>query len=147
MSTIGDYKISALRINFPHRRENELAAWAETYLRERKEISMDDPLLKAIGTRMMDARKKAGYTQEQLGEVTGLSIKMISAAENGHKAMRPANIIKISESLGISTDYLLKGEDTLIASLAETARLDALTPKQRNALQRMVEDFLSAFEV
>ncbi len=51
---------------------------AETYLRERKEISMDDPLLKAIGTRMMDARKKAGYTQEQLGEVTGLSIKMIS---------------------------------------------------------------------
>ncbi len=39
---------------------------------------MDDLLLKAMGTRMMDARKKAGYTQEQLGEVTGLSIKMIS---------------------------------------------------------------------
>ncbi len=35
---------------------------------------MDDPLLKAIGTRMMDARKKAGYTQEQLSKVTGLSI-------------------------------------------------------------------------
>ncbi len=124
-----------------------MAASAETYLPERKEISMDDPLLKAIGTRMMDARKKAGYTQEQLGEMTGLSIKMISAAENGHKAMRPENIIKISESLGISTDYLLKGEDTLTASLAETARLEALTPKQRSALQRMVEDFLSALEV
>jgi len=108
---------------------------------------MDDPLLKAIGTRMMAARKKADYTQEQLGELTGLSIKMISAAENGHKAMRPENIIKISECLGISTDYLLKGEDSLIASLTETARLEVLTPKQRSALQRMIEDFLSAFEV
>lgn len=108
---------------------------------------MDDPLLKAMGTRMMAARKKAGYTQEQLGELTGLSIKMISAAENGHKAMRPENIIKISESLGISTDYLLKGEDSLIASLAETARLASLTAKQRGVLQRIVEDFLSMFEV
>ncbi len=108
---------------------------------------MDNPLLKAIGARMMDARKKAGYTQEQLGELTGLSIKMISAAENGHKAMRPENIIKISVCLNISTDYLLKGEDFLIASLAETARLEALTAKQRSALQRIVEDFLSAFEV
>jgi len=42
---------------------------------------------------------------------------------------------------------LLKGEDTLIASLTETAQLKALTPKQRSALQRVVEDFLSAFEV
>lgn len=108
---------------------------------------MDDPLLKAIGSRMVTARKKVGYTQEQLGELTGLSIKMISAAENGHKAMRPENIVKISECLGISTDYLLKGEDPFVASLAETARLELLTAKQRSALRRIVEDFLSVFEV
>jgi len=107
---------------------------------------MDEPLLKAIGHRMAAARKKAGYTQEQLGELTGLSIKMISAAENGHKAMRPENIIKICECLGISTDYLLKGGDALAALLAKETRLNALTAKQRDALQNIVEDFFSAFD-
>jgi len=71
---------------------------------------------------------------------------MISAAENGHKAMRPENIIKISACLDISTDYLLKGEDTVLASLTGTTRLATLSEKQRNALQDIVNTSLSMFE-
>lgn len=107
---------------------------------------MENALLKEIGGRMTLSRKRAGYTQERLGELTNLSVKMISAAENGHKAMRPENIVKICECLSISTDYLLKGEDAELCSLAETGRISALTAKQKAALQNIINDFFSAFE-
>lgn len=107
---------------------------------------MENTFLNEVGKRLAASRKKAGYTQEQLGELAGLSVKMISAAENGHKAMRPENIVRICECLSISTDYLLKGENTALNSLAETTRIANLTAKQKLALQRIVEDFLSAFD-
>lgn len=107
---------------------------------------MENTLLCNIGKRLSTSRKKAGLTQEQLGEMAGLSIKMISAAENGHKAMRPENIVKLCDCLSISTDYLLKGTDATLDSLAKQDRLSALSAKQKLALERIVDDFLSAFE-
>ena len=71
---------------------------------------------------------------------------MISAAENGHKAMRPENIVKICNSLSISTDYLLRGESPALATMSEQEKLNTLTPKQREALSKIVADFLSVFE-
>ena len=103
-------------------------------------------LLKEIGTRLSSARKQAGYTQEQLGEMAGLSVKMISAAENGHKAMRPENIVKICDCLSISTDYLLKGEDAKTTSIAGADRIAMLSAKQKAALQQIVDAFFSAFD-
>lgn len=107
---------------------------------------MENTLLKEMGGRMAQSRKRAGYTQEHLGELTNLSVKMISAAENGHKAMRPENIVKICECLSISTDYLLKGERAALCSLAGTDRIAALTAKQKAALQNIIDDFFSVFE-
>ena len=49
---------------------------------------MKNKTLEEIGSRLASARKDKGYTQEQLANLSGLSTKMISAAENGHKAMR-----------------------------------------------------------
>lgn len=107
---------------------------------------MKDKILDGIGKRLMLARKKKGYTQEQLANQAGVSIKMISAAENGHKAMRPENIIKICECLSISTDYLLRGESEYLCALSEYNEIERLSPKQREALSKIIEDFLSAFE-
>ncbi len=78
--------------------------------------------------------------------MTGLSIKMISAAENGHKAMRPENIVKICDSLSISADYLLRGESPTLATMGEQEKMSSLTPRQREALSKIIADFLSAFE-
>ena len=67
---------------------------------------MENRILKDIGKRLAAARKSKGYTQEQLATLIGLSIKMLSAAENGHKAMRPENIrplakIRVSDKIGV----------------------------------------------
>lgn len=107
---------------------------------------MKNKTLEEIGKRLVSARKAKGYTQEQLASLSNLSIKMISAAENGHKAMRPESIIKLCECLSISTDYLLFGESAKLRSLTEYDEIKQLTPKQRDALSRIIEDFLSAFK-
>ena len=107
---------------------------------------MGSETLKDIGKRLAAARKAKGYTQEQLANLTGLSIKMFSAAENGHKAMRPENIIKICECLSISTDYLLCGESAKLNTLTEYDEIQRLSPKQKEALSKIIESFLSAFE-
>ena len=107
---------------------------------------MRNKTLMDIGKRLLYARKKKGYTQEQLANLTELSVKMISAAENGHKAMRPENIIKICECLSISTDYLLRGESDNLRTFADCSEIGRLSPKQKDALSKIIEDFLSAFD-
>ena len=109
-------------------------------------VTMGKKLLGEIGLRLAAARKKAGYTQEELGDKVGLSFKTICSAENGHTALRPENIVNICDCLSISTDFLLKGEDLALESLAASGRISSLTAKQKVALQRIVDDFLSAFE-
>ncbi len=107
---------------------------------------MANDTLKEIGKRLASTRKAKDYTQEQLANLTGLSIKMISAAENGHKAMRPENIIKICECLSISTDYLLCGESAKLSSLAEYEEIKQLSHQQREALSKIIEAYFTAFE-
>lgn len=107
---------------------------------------MKNEILVQIGRRLSEARTGRGFTQEDLSEMTGLSIKMISAAENGHKAMRPENIVKICDSLSLSADYLLRGESPDLTAMTEPGKVSALTPKQREALSKIIADFLSAFE-
>ena len=105
---------------------------------------MESETLREIGKRLAHTRKAKGYTQEQLANLT--SIKMISAAENGHKAMRPENIIKICGCLSISADYLLCGESPTLHSMVSASELKHLSSKQKEALSKLIEDFLSAFQ-
>lgn len=107
---------------------------------------MTNDILKGIGKRLSQARKAKNYTQEQLANQAGLSVKMISAAENGYKAMRPENIIKICECLSISTDYLLCGKSDVLSAATGYSKLEKLSLKQKEALSKIIEDFLSAFD-
>ncbi|MBP3627180.1 MAG: helix-turn-helix transcriptional regulator [Clostridia bacterium] len=52
------------------------------------------------------------YTQEQIAEKMDVSIQMVSNLERGIKAIKIENLIKISEILKISTDYILTGKHT-----------------------------------
>ena len=109
-------------------------------------MCVKNDVLLDIGKRLAQVRKERGYTQDKLGELTGLSEKTISAAENGHKALRPENIIKICDCLSITADYLLYGDSPLLSSMVEYKEITQLTSKQRAALSKIIEDFLSAFE-
>ncbi|MBQ2936816.1 MAG: helix-turn-helix transcriptional regulator [Lachnospiraceae bacterium] len=64
---------------------------------------------KAMGERLRTQRKLMNLTQEQLAERLDISIKHYSEAERGIIGLSVENLIKVSEILGISLDYLLKG--------------------------------------
>lgn len=55
-------------------------------------------------------RKKNGWSQEQLAEQLGISRQSVSKWESGVSIPDLDKIIKISNLLGVSTDYLLKDE-------------------------------------
>lgn len=59
--------------------------------------------------RLAELRKKSGFSQEQLAEKLSVTRQAISKWESGHGSPDIANIIKLSEIFGVSTDYLLKG--------------------------------------
>lgn len=63
-----------------------------------------------MGQRISKLRNEKKMTQEELATVTGLSTQTISTAENGRKALRPENIVKLSQALEVTTDYLLTGK-------------------------------------
>ena len=65
---------------------------------------MDNYILEEIGKRISERRKLMRLTQEQLAEQMDVSIQMISNLERGVKAIRIDNLIRLSQTLNISTD-------------------------------------------
>lgn len=68
-------------------------------------------LSKDIGKRIYERRKKLNITQEQLSELTESTPQAISNYERGERELKASSIIKISEALNTTTDYLLTGRD------------------------------------
>ena len=56
---------------------------------------MEEMLLKEMGQRLSARRKQLRLTQEEVAERADMTTQTISTAENGIKALRPENIIKL----------------------------------------------------
>lgn len=69
--------------------------------------------LENIGKRIGERRKQMGLTQEKLAEQMDVSIQMISNLERGVKAIRIDNLVRLSQILKVSTDYILTGTEVL----------------------------------
>lgn len=64
-----------------------------------------------IGNRISYIRKERGYTQEKLAELAGISIQFLSDIENNKKNMTVKTLKNIADSLNITTDYIIYGEE------------------------------------
>lgn len=62
-----------------------------------------------IAERLQELRKQAGYSQEQLAELLGLSRQAVSKWESGQGKPEIDNIVKLTEIYDVSADYLLSG--------------------------------------
>ena len=60
--------------------------------------------------RMTQARKAAGLTQEQLGELVGISRQAVSKWEAGQTVPDALTVARLCQALQISADYLLLGQ-------------------------------------
>lgn len=66
-----------------------------------------------IGSKIKNARNKAGFTQEQTAESLGVSRQTISNWENGKTYPDIVSVVRMSELYDISLDHLLKEEEPM----------------------------------
>lgn len=103
-----------------------------------------DSLAVEIGLRIAERRKQLGWTQEQAAEQAGLSQQFFACVERGIKNIRAESIIKISQAMHISADYILTGisSDTDRNYLVEMiAPLDEV---QLKCLEEIIKNYLIA---
>lgn len=65
--------------------------------------------LDRIGERIRFEREKRGLSREAFAEIVGLSPFYIGQIERDERNMSVNTLIKICDSLNVSTDYILKG--------------------------------------
>lgn len=67
-----------------------------------------------IAERLQELRKKAGYSQEQVADMLGLSRQAISKWESGQGKPEIDNVVKLTELYHVSADYILLGTEKQI---------------------------------
>ena len=95
--------------------------------------------LKAMGQRILVRRKALRMTQEELAERLGVSTQMISNLELGKKAIRPENLAKVCEVLGLKADFVLTGSNTKSAVDAVAEKLLQLTKEELQMVSDMID--------
>lgn len=105
-----------------------------------------DLCLQEIGQRIIELRKKHGLTQEALAEKGDMTTQFVSYAEAGKRAMRPENLKKISNALGVSADYLLTGDIVDKDLLILSDKLCRLSPSQLRIVENIIDECIALFD-
>ena len=88
-----------------------------------------------LADKIIELRKKNGWSQEELAEQLGVSRQSVSKWEGAQSVPDMARILRMSEVFGVTTDYLLKDEleqpePGVDAEAAEPARSLSLAEAQ-----------------
>ena len=79
-----------------------------------------------LADKIIDERKKNGWSQEDLAEQLGVSRQSVSKWESAGSVPDLKKVIQMAELFGVSTDYLLKDEmEKENRGIAETSGRDA----------------------
>ena len=73
-----------------------------------QEINSGD-ILKALGQRVRQLRKRQGYSQESFADATGLHRTWMGSLERGESNLSFHNLVLISKTLGITLSKLFSG--------------------------------------
>ena len=65
-----------------------------------------------LADKIMELRKKNGWSQEELAEILNVSRQSISKWESAQSMPTMDKIVQMSEVFGVSTDFLLKTVST-----------------------------------
>lgn len=98
-----------------------------------------------MGGRIKETRKMQGLTQEQLAEKVDVTLEYISQIERGLKMPSMQVFIKLVEVLDVSADYLLRDSVStrnLYGDKQIGTRLERLTPRQRVALEALIDTYI-----
>ncbi len=96
-----------------------------------------------LADKIIDLRKKNGWSQEELAEKLGVSRQSVSKWESAQSVPDMGRILQLSQIFGVSTDYLLKDEIEAPAvspsAQAEESSARTLGMEEANAFLRVKE--------
>ena len=96
-----------------------------------------------IGNKLLNIRKKAGLTQNEVAELSGLSDRTYADIERGTVNMRLETILRICKALKITPDDILTSENVSISEQKTELinLLESCSPHE----QRTALDILSVY--
>ena len=107
-----------------------------------------DVQLSEIGKRVKQARLAKGMSQMELAEAVGISVSFLSNIEVGRQSMNIKTLIAISDTLDVSTDWILRNDTRAATSVTaeEIAKeLDGCTLRERGLLLRQMQMMKESF--
>ncbi len=96
----------------------------------------------SIGERIFHIRKMRGYTQEKLAELADISTQYLSDIENDKRNMTVTVLKRITESLHVTTDYIVRGIETGKEDCAIYHMLDTLSEENKRKAEKLLETFI-----
>jgi len=112
------------------------------YLAEVILLEIDYP---EIGKRISFRRKELRLTQEELSDLTGISINQISNLENSHSVPTIDSILKLSKALGTTPDYFLLGITKSISGV-KINRIAEQSLLSSDKQQSLIYEFISLLQ-
>jgi transcriptional regulator with XRE-family HTH domain len=110
---------------------------------------MKDRELEGFGERLATLRKARGLTQEQLGEIVGLSQRMVAYYESQGGQPPGAILPDLARALGVSTDQILgvepvqeKVSPTQARIRKRLRKVEELPSADQKAVLRLVDALL-----
>lgn len=96
-----------------------------------------------LADKIIQHRKKNGWSQEELADKLGVSRQSVSKWEGALSVPDLDRIIQLSQLFGVSTDYLLKDDIETEASVPDTAASDDPSAPVRRVSMEEANDFLA----
>lgn len=87
-----------------------------------------------IGERIVEGRNRLGISRERFAELIGVSTYFVGQIERGVRKMSYDTLLKISDYLHLSLDYLVKGEEIEQSGDELQQLINQCTPQEKALL-------------
>lgn len=84
----------------------------------------DQEVAERFGKNLLKARRRAGFSQEELGKLASLHRTHIGYMEMGHRLPRVDNLVKLTSALAVGSDELLQGIDWIVTTPTRPGSFD-----------------------
>lgn len=101
--------------------------------------------MKSFAEKVKEARMELGYSQPQLGELCGLSVRAILDYEKGKKTPRPTTMLKLAKALKVSVKFLSDDEcEDPMADIEKDGYIEEARNRYGSQGARDIEELLEA---
>lgn len=93
-----------------------------------------------VGARIRELREIKHFTRETLAEKVHISAKFLYEIESGKKGFSAETLCKLAESLSVSCDYIMMGEEKEHRGMEKiVCILESLGPRKISRMQELLQ--------